>query len=117
MSNIWSHSRIAQLGGNENPGVSMLMTGQRLLESADKNVLFTDLTACNKFTGSLELAKKVEVETLVLIGQQDQMTAPVKALEVANAIPTCRVQTLSPCGHAMLSEQPNAVLDALTTII
>ena len=117
MTNTWSHSRVAQLGGNENPGMNMLMNGQRLLESAQENLLFIDLKACNDFTGSSEVGKKIEVETLILVGQQDQMTAPVKAFEMANAIPNSRIQTLTPCGHAMLSEQPNAVLDALTTIV
>jgi pimeloyl-ACP methyl ester carboxylesterase len=117
MANTWSHSRGAQLGGNENPGMSMMMSGQRLLEHAGQDVFFTDLNACNEFTDSLELARKIQTETLLIVGEQDQMTAPMNALQVAGNIANCRVQKLSRCGHAMFSEQPNQVLDALISIV
>ena len=32
MANTWSHSSFAHKGGNENPGVALTMSGQRLLE-------------------------------------------------------------------------------------
>ncbi len=117
MANIWSHSSIGQIGGNETPGIHMLMSGQRLLEKAGPDVFFTDLNACNEFTEAVSLAKKVAVESLVIVGDQDKMTAPVNAVEVANNIERCAIRKLSPCGHAMLAEQPNAVLDALITIV
>ena len=117
MSNIWSHSSFGQVGGNENPGMCMTMGGQRLLESANDNVLFADLNTCNEFTNGEELAAKITCETLIMIGEDDKMTAPVGALKVASLIPNSRTVKLKPCGHSMLSEQPNAVLDALTTIV
>lgn len=117
MANTWSHSKAAQLGGNENPGISMMMTGQRLYERSRKNVLYADLNACNNFTNSIELAKSIKTNTLVIVGEQDLMTAPIKALEVAESISNCRILRLSPCGHAMFAEQPNAVLDGLISIV
>jgi len=117
MANTWSHSKAAQLGGNENPGISMMMSGQRLYERSKTNVLYADLNACNNFTNSKELARNVATETLIIVGDQDQMTTPVKALEVASIIPDCRTLRLNPCGHAMFAEQPNAVLDGLISIV
>ena len=117
MANTWSHSKVAQLGGNENPGMSMMMTGQRLLEAIGDDVFFTDLKACNEFTNSLALAEKIKTKTLIFIGDRDQMTAPKKALKVAQAIPNCEIVHLSPSGHAMFSERPNEVLDGLITIV
>lgn len=117
MANTWSHSAFGQMGGNKSPGISMTMGGQRLLERAADNVFFTDLNACNDFKNGAELAEKITVESLVIVGNQDKMTAPVSALKVADAIPNSRVCRLEPCGHSMLSEQPNAVLDALATIV
>jgi len=116
MANTWSHSKGAQLGGNQNPGISMMMTGQRLLETTSDDVFYADLKACNEFAFSLELAQKITADTLVFIGDRDQMTAPVKATQVAEAIPNCRIIRLQ-SGHAMFSEQPNAVLDGLITIV
>ena len=117
MANTWSHSSFGQMGGNESPGMVMTMAGQRLLERAGKDAFFTDLNACNTFTNGAELATKIAVKSLVIIGNQDRMTAVTGALKVAQLIPDSRTVRLDPCGHSMLSEQPNAVLDALASIV
>ena len=117
MANTWSHSRFGQMGGNDVPGMWMKGGGQRLLERAGKGVFFTDLNCCNEFTDGLLLAEKVSCPTLVIIGSQDAMTAPVNAHKVAATIEESRTLTLEKCGHAMLNEQPDAVLDALITIV
>ena len=117
MANTWSHSPAAQLGGNNVPGMWMTGGGQRLLERAGKDVFFTDLNACNEFTGGLELAKVVQCPTLVIIGAKDAMTSPVQARTVVDAIDASRTVILEGCGHAMLSEKPDEVLDALIGIV
>lgn len=117
MANTWSHSHAAQLGGNNVPGMWMTGGGQRLLERAGKDVFFTDLNACNEFTEGLELAQVVKCPTLVIIGAQDAMTPPVQARKVADAIDASRTVFLEGCGHAMLSEKPDEVLDALIGIV
>ena len=117
MANTWSHSRFGQIGGNDNPGMWMSGGGQRLLERAGRDVFFTDLNSCNEFTSELALAEKISCPTLVIIGSQDAMTAPVNAHKVAAAIEGSRTLILEKCGHAMLSEKPDAVLDALITIV
>ena len=40
-----------------------------------------------------------------------------KIKKVAESIPNCEVIYLSPAGHAMFSEHPNAVLDGLIKIV
>jgi len=117
MANTWSHSDVGQLGGNEMPGNCMTMSGQRLLERARENVFFTDLNACNEFRNGDELAGSIAVDTLLIVGAQDKMTVAVSAHKVTANIPGSRVVNFSPCGHVMLSEQPNAVLDALSNIV
>ena len=117
MANTWSHSSFGQMGGNENPGINITMSGQRLFERSSDDVFFTDLNACNEFAVGEELATRVTAPTLLMIGNQDKMTAPVSAAQVATRIDDCRIVKLKPCGHFMLSEQPNAVLDALKTIV
>jgi len=117
MSNTWSHSSFGLMGGNKNPGNVMAMCGQRLLEMAPENVLFTDLNACNEFNNGAEQAAQITAPTLAIVGDQDKMTAPLRALDVAASIANSRVLRLNPCGHSMLSEQPNAVLDGLMTIV
>ena len=117
MANTWSHSAFGQLGGNETPGICMKMIGQRLLEKAPDNIFYKDLNACNQFKDGETLAKRIDSKTLVVVGNQDKMTAPLNALRVAEIVPNSKVREIENCGHSMLSEQPNAVLDALITIV
>jgi pimeloyl-ACP methyl ester carboxylesterase len=69
-----------------------------------------DLTACNAFHCD---PSAIRVPTLVIVGEADQMTPARNGRVVAAAIAGSRVVSLPGCGHAMLFEQPNQVLDAL----
>jgi pimeloyl-ACP methyl ester carboxylesterase len=117
MANTWSHSRYGQMGGNQVPGMWMSGGGERLLERAAEDVFYCDLNACNDFVNGAELAVQVQCPSLVIIGQQDMMTAPVSSQKVAAAIPDSRIVELERCGHSMLSEKPDEVLNALKSII
>ena len=117
MANTWSHSRFAQLGGNDVPGMWMTGGGQRLLERAGKNVFFAGLNAANEFNNGLELAQAVRCTTLIIIGAKDAMTSPLSARKVAETIKGSQTVVLENCGHSMLSEKPNEVLDALVRIV
>ena len=117
MANTWSHSSFAHNGGNENPGVALTMSGQRLLERVGPDVYFTDLNACNDFVEGDILATQVRAKTLVILGLEDRMTKASSGRAVASAIGGARVTELDACGHSMLSEKPNDVLDALASLI
>ncbi len=110
MANGWSHSPRARLGGNPNPGVWMLGGGARLIERTARGVHYADLAACNAYVSD---PAAIKVPTLVIVGEADQMTPARSGRAFAAQIPNARLVTLPGCGHAMLSEQPNQVLDAL----
>ena len=114
MANGWSHSARGKLGGNPNPGMWMLGGGARLIERSGPGVHYADLAACNAFKSD---PSQVAVPTLVIVGDADQMTPARAGRDVAARIPHARLVTLVGCGHAMLSEQPNEVLDALIGIV
>jgi pimeloyl-ACP methyl ester carboxylesterase len=113
MANTWSHSAFGQQGGNENPGLSVAMGSQRQLERMGPGVYFADFTACNDFEDGELLAARVSAPTVVIIGDADRMTRPASGRAVAAAIGGAEVVELQGCGHSMLSEKPNLVLDAL----
>ncbi len=114
MANGWSHSARGRLGGNPNPGFWILGGGERLIARSDPGVHHADLSACNAFQCDPGL---IASPTLVIAGDADQMT-PIRSVRaVAAAIPNSRIVTLAGCGHAMLFEQPNQVLDALIGIV
>lgn len=111
MANAWSHSPGGRIGANANPGVWMFGAGERLLERAAPGVFHADLAACNGYVADCE---NVDCPVLVVVGEADQMTPAKAGLDVAEKA-GAKVVRLPGCGHAMLSEHPNEVLDALLT--
>ena len=113
MVNIWGYSAGAQLGGNTVPGMWMTGGGVRLLERASPGALHNDLKACNDYQVGLESATRVSCPVTLLLGEQDMMASPRSAAELLGAIDGARSVVLPSCGHMMMAEQPDGVLDAL----
>ena len=116
MANAWSHSPGGALGANDNPGVWMLGAGERLLERSGPGVFHADLAACNGFDAAATPGE-IACPALVIAGDDDRMTPARAGLDVASHLPNARVLRLPGCGHAMLNERPNEVLDALIGIV
>ena len=110
MANTWSHSARGKLGSNDNPGVWMVGVGERLMSRCREDVFYADLEACNSF--ELDPAS-VNSRTLLILGDADQMTPSRFGTKVAESISNAQIVELNGCGHAMLSERPNEILDAL----
>jgi len=116
MANTWSHSARGRLGGNPQPGMWLLASGRRLLDRNRPGVYAADLNACNRFDPAT-LTTPLSCPVLVIAGESDQMT-PIRAgLAVAGRHAQCNVVRLSGCGHSMLGEKPNEVLDAMRGLV
>lgn len=113
MINVWSLSPHGQIGGNSVPGMWLAGANRLLMAHAERGVLFNDLSACNDYAQGLENAARVRCPALLLCGSRDQMTPPKAAQNLARLLPDARLQMLEGTGHAMMAEQPDAVLDAL----
>jgi pimeloyl-ACP methyl ester carboxylesterase len=109
----WCHSPPAKLGGNTAPGLWLTGGSRALFGHSPEGVLAVDLAACNAWTGGTEAAAKVQCPALILSGASDVMTPARKAAELAKLITRSKSVTLDGCGHMMMTEQPDAVLDAL----
>lgn len=55
----------------------------------------------------------IRVPTLVLVGDRDPLTPPIRAHEMADALPDANLVIVPDCGHASTLEQPDAVNAAL----
>ena len=117
MINTWGHSKSAQLGGNETPGMWMLGSGYRLLQRSGPDVLYTDLNACNAYQAGSENAASIAVPVLLIQGRQDIMTPVRASAELQQRLSRPRVVTLEDCGHAIMAEQPERLLDCLIDFI
>jgi pimeloyl-ACP methyl ester carboxylesterase len=117
MINYWSHSTSAHLGGSQVPGIWMLGKLIRLLERSGPGVIYNDLLACEKYTEGIERSKNIQMPTLLILGEDDFMTPIKDAKALAETIPNSRTILIPNCGHAIVSEAPNDMLDALATLI
>jgi pimeloyl-ACP methyl ester carboxylesterase len=115
--NGWSFSAGKRLGGNTMPGVWLTGNAMRLLERSNPGVLYTDLAACNAYSGALAAAAKLRCPALAIVGARDIMAPPKNARDLISAFRDAHVVELPDCGHAMMAEQPNAVLDALRAFV
>jgi len=109
----WCHSAPAKLGGNTAPGLWLTGGSRALFGQAKEGALAVDLAACNAWNSGMDVASKVACPTLFLSGENDVMTPARKAAELAKLVSGAKSVTLERCGHMMMSEQPDAVLDAL----
>lgn len=117
MVNIWSHTSVAQKPSSPGPGFYVMSGNQRLMQRISKinpeHVFYTDFSACNAYVNGDLAAQSVQCPTLLLLAKRDIMT-PVKASAgLIKAITHCKVVQLDNCGHNLMAEQPDAVLDAL----
>jgi len=115
--NGWSISAGKQLGGNAVPGMWMTGNALRLMERTRPGVLHADLLACRSYAGGLAAATALRCPVLVVMGERDLMTPVKGAQALLAALADKRTVTLPGTGHAMMAEQPDAVLDALRTFL
>lgn len=115
--NGWSYSPGKQLGGNRVPGFWLTGNAMRLMERTRPGVLHTDLVACNAYAGGLAAAARVRCPALAIVGARDLMAPPKAAAALTAALADARTVTLPDCGHALMAEQPDAVLDALAAFL
>ena len=117
MINTWSHSPRGTVGGNTVPGMWLLGVSRRLMERQQPGVLHNDLAACNAYTHGMDAATALACPALIISGSKDMMTHPKAATKLAAAIKDARSVSLDGAGHALMAEQPDAVLDALRGFI
>lgn len=116
MVNIWSHAATTHQPSAPAPGFSVLGGARRLMQRMSAlnpdQLFYTDFRACNSYANGEQAAQSVRCPVLFLLANKDAMTPPRSTQLLTSAIAhgkTVRVD----CGHQMMAEQPDAVLDAL----
>jgi len=116
MVNIWSHTGPLARPACPAPGFSVTGMSRRLMQRlAERNpadLFHTDFSACNAYANGGAAAAGIECPTLFVLGARDVMTPPRSAQALTSAIKHGKIITVD-AGHAMMAEQPDAVLDAL----
>jgi len=109
METIWGHAPQVPFGGNPNPGMWMYGDTQARLERLAPGVLYNDLKACNDYV----LDGEVSCPALFILGKRDMMTPPKAAVSLQEKIRNSRTALIDFSGHLLMSEAPDATLDAL----
>ncbi|MFN3957056.1 MAG: alpha/beta fold hydrolase [Tepidimonas ignava] len=121
MVNVYSHSTLAPPPSALGPG-TWLYGGSRALmrrvlaSNWAVNVFHRGFAACDGYQGGEQAARRVRCPVLFVLGTRDQMTPPKAAQPLIDAARGAgvAVQVVRvPAGHALMTEAPDAVLDAL----
>ena len=117
MVNIWSHASITPKPSRAGPGTYVMGGARRLMQHISKRnpgkVFHTDFAACNAYANGEAAAQAVTCPTLFLLGKRDMMTPPKATETLTRAIAHAKVVQVANCGHALMAEQPDAVLSEL----
>ena len=109
----WSHGPRAKIGRNPSPGLWMIGSSMALLRRNRPGTLHAAFDACNRWRSGPEAARRIKCPALVIIGGSDSMTPPKIGRQLAEAIAGSRTIVVPDCGHMLMYEAPDAVLDAL----
>lgn len=112
MVNIFSHASMvgAVPGSYAMGGARRLM--QRMSQLNSEQLFYTDFFACNAYANGEVAAAAVTCPALFIFGSKDMMTPARSTKMLTGAVKHGKVVTVE-AGHALMTEQPDAVLDAL----
>ena len=117
MVNIWSHSTYAAKPSNPGPGFWIVGSNLRLMQRIKPGAMLADFNACNAYTRGLERAATITCPALLVLGNDDIMTQPRAARELQATLKQTRTVNIAGCGHSLMAERPDAVLDALKSFL
>lgn len=117
MQTIWGHAPLAAYGANPSPGMWMYGDTLARLARLAPGVLYADLRACKDYADGLASAGRVTCPALVVAAGRDLMTPPKAMAALLDALRSgpggASLVSLRTAGHSMMSEAPDATLEAL----
>jgi pimeloyl-ACP methyl ester carboxylesterase len=113
---MFSFSTLGAKPSYPGPGAWLRGSARQLMRQVqaaggDPLLFHTDFNACDAYVGGLTAAARVSCPAHLVLAEQDQMTLPRNAREIASAL-KATVHTV-PGGHFLMQEQPDGVLKAL----
>jgi pimeloyl-ACP methyl ester carboxylesterase len=103
-------TRLTQFGDDAPPNLVNHVVG--LAAHASSDVWTDGITALMELDLRHAIAK-LDMPTLVIVGEQDRVTPPAAAVELVGALPDGRLAVISGAGHMPMLERPQDVNDHL----
>ena len=91
------------------------LAGQRMSVTRP-TVLHGDFLACDRFD-VMEKIQKIRLPSLVICGQDDQLTPVRYSQYLAYQIPRAELKIIPDAGHMVMLEQPQAVADTISDFL
>jgi pimeloyl-ACP methyl ester carboxylesterase len=118
--NALSHSTLAGKPAYPGPGAWLHGANRALMRrlqaaQGETNLFLNDFRVCDVYRGGMAAAARVACPTTLVLGARDQMTGPKQTVAIAAAL-RARIVSL-PGGHALMTEQPDALLAAVREAI
>ena len=108
----WAHGPAGHFGGHPVPGLYHINTGTMLAKTRNiKNTLGIDFRACDNYKNGFEAAKKIKIPTLSILATDDKMCPVKEGKKLADLIEGSQVDIIDNCGHMMLLEEADRVLN------
>ena len=94
------------------PGVTLA-----IMRRSPPGALAIDLANCNNYLNGLEAAAQVRCQTLLMVARRDRMTPRRNLPPLQEALRHALRVEIADCGHAMMSERPQAVVEHLLNFL
>jgi pimeloyl-ACP methyl ester carboxylesterase len=94
----------------------MVSLAQKRLSETRQSVLHGDFIACNNFD-VMESLTGINVPTLVICGQKDEMTPLRYSQFLCNSIPDAELNVIPDAGHMVMLERPQKVADSVKVFL
>jgi pimeloyl-ACP methyl ester carboxylesterase len=97
------------------PGATLAIMRRNVYGARD--LLATDLANCNRYLHGLAAAAQIACPTLLLVARRDRMTPARNVQALQSALRQLTRVDIPDCGHAMMYEQPDRIVDALCAFL
>ena len=105
-------SAITSLAYSKNAGPRLVEQASKRMAETRPSVLHGDFIACNNFD-MLNSVASIRTPTLILCGQEDQLTPLRYSQYLADQIPGAQLEIIPNAGHMVMLEAPQRVASAL----
>lgn len=109
----YSHTPQFYLTGGGGHGVWGPGATLAIMRRSPPGVLAIDLDNCNRYQHGLEAAAGISCPTLLVVARRDRMTPARNVQPLQSALRDVSRAEIADCAHAMMSEQPARIVEAL----
>ena len=115
MMTQWSHT--SKIGGEPVPGFWSPGMQMSMMENSADGSIYANLQACDNYKGGETAFEKVQCPILFISGRLDKMAPAKLAKQVSDSKDNANIVMIPNCGHSVMSESPDGVLDNLKVFI